>query len=130
MVRKFDPDTIYRPFGRYYNAVEVEPGEALVISAGIVGARADGSMPCEPAEQIALAWQNVAAWLRGCGLTRDDLVKLTMYLTDHEHVVVSKAARIAALGEPQDCAVTGLIVGLFEPEIYIEIDAYAVKPRA
>lgn len=125
MPRKISPGTIYAPLGQYHNAVEVGPGERLVFSAGIVGYTRDGELLMDPAEQIAQAWRNVADFLSGCGMTPDNLVRLTMHLTDRDLLSVSKDARIAALGEPMHCAVTGLIVGLFDPDLVIEVDVIA-----
>lgn len=125
MPRKFNPDTIYEPLGRYHNAVEVGPGERLVFSAGIVGYTGDGGLPTDPAEQIFQAWRNVADFLSGCEMAPENLVRLTMHLTDRDLLTASKKARIAALGEPMHCAVTGVIVGLFDPDLVIEIDVIA-----
>jgi enamine deaminase RidA (YjgF/YER057c/UK114 family) len=125
MPRKFSPDTIYPPLGQYHNAVEVGPGERLVFSAGIVGYTRDGDLPADPETQIRQAWKNVAAFLEGCGMTADNLVRLKMHLTDRDLLSVSKAARVAALGEPMRCAVTGVVVGLFDPDLVIEIDVVA-----
>jgi enamine deaminase RidA (YjgF/YER057c/UK114 family) len=127
MPHKFNPDTIYPPLGKYFNAVEVSPGERLVFSAGIIGMTPSGELPEDPKKQIGQAWQNVAAFLKGAGMTRANLVKLTMLLTRREHIEISRDARIKALGQPQDCAVTELIVQVFDPALYIEIDVYAAR---
>lgn len=125
MVRKFDPDTVYAPIGQYHNAVEVGPGERLVFSSGIIGMTKDGRLPDDPAAQIDQAWTNVAAFLEGNGMTSDSLVRLKMHLTDRELLPLSREARIRHLGEHMNAAVTGVIVGLFDPALYIEIDVIA-----
>ena len=125
MVRKFDPRTIYPPLGQYWNAVEVGPGERLVFSSGIIGMTAEGVLVEDPEAQIAQAWANVAAWLEGVGLGPEHLVRLTMRLVDRDLLPASKAGRIAALGVPMHCAVTGVMVGLFDPALVLEIDVCA-----
>lgn len=124
-MRKFSPATIYPPVGRYYNAVEVGPGERIVFSAGIIGMDISGTLPADPAQQIGQAWENVAAFLRGAGMGPANLVRLTMHLTDRALIPVSREARIRVLGEDMHCAVTGLIVQLFDPDLVIEIDVCA-----
>lgn len=124
-LRKFNPATLYEPQGNYFNAVEVPERCKMVFSSGIVGIGQDGHLVHGVKAQIQQAWANVASFLEGCLLKPDNLVHMTMYLTDPNHVAISKAARVAALGEPMHCAVTGVIVGLFDPDLFIEIDVVA-----
>jgi len=127
MPRKFNPDTLYRPHGLYHNAVEVPAGETLVFSSGIIGCSVDGTLLQDPGEQMVQAWKNVAAFLEGAGMTTDNLVRLTMHITNRDHVALSKQARIQVLGEHMQCAVTGLITDLFDPDLVIEIDIVAAR---
>lgn len=128
-LRKFDPETLYAAHGNYFNAVEVSAGTRLVYSSGIIGATMDGSVIRDPKEQIAQAWRNVAAWLEGCGMTTDHLVRLKMHYARADYVPLSKAARVAALGEHMNCAVSGVIVGLLDPDLVLEIDVIAAAPE-
>jgi len=128
MLRKFDPPALYAAHGRYHNAVEVPAGQRLVFSSGLIGATPDGVVVQGADAQIHQCWQNVAAFLDGIGGTADALVKLAVHLTDRAHVDTSKAARIAALGPHFNCAVTGLITGLLDPDLVIEIDVVAALP--
>ncbi len=125
MVRKFDPETIYPPVGKYYNAVEIGPSERLVCSSGIIGMRKDGVLLNDPNEQIKQAWLNVREFLAGVDMEPANLVRLKMHLTDRDLLSVSREARIHALGEHMHCAVTGVIVSLFDPALVIEIDVWA-----
>lgn len=128
MPRKFDPETLYAAHGKYHNAVEVGPGERMVFSSGIIGCLPDGSLPPTAEAQMAQAWKNVGAFLEGCGMGPANLVRLKMHLTSADMIAVSKAARIAALGEHMNAAVTGVIVELFDPDLVIEIDVVAAGP--
>lgn len=130
MPEKFNPDGLYKPHGLYYNAVESLPGEALVFSSGIIGCRLDGSLVKDPEEQMVQAWENVAAFLKGCDMTVDNLVRLTMHIPNRDHVPLSKGARIKVLGEHMHCAVTGMVTDLFDPDLVIEIDVVAARKPA
>ncbi len=125
MLRKFNPATLYEPQGQYHNAIEVPAGCRLVFSSGIIGLDQEGQLARDPETQIRQAWANVAAFLAGTGATTDNLVRMTMHLTDADLIPMSKTGRIAALGEAIPCAVTGLIVGLFDPDLVIELDVIA-----
>jgi enamine deaminase RidA (YjgF/YER057c/UK114 family) len=129
MLRKFNPQNIYQPHGNYFNAVEVSSEYSMIYSSGIIGARLDGVVISDPEEQISQAWKNVAAFLDSEGLNSENLVRMTMHLTNINYLSASKNARVSALGERMGCAVTGLIVGLFDPELVIEIDLVAAKRR-
>ena len=128
MPTKFNPQSIYPPIGKYYNLVELDPGERLIISAGIVGIDENENLVEGPTAQIDQAWKNVASVIKELGLTRENLVKMTLYLTRREHIDICSEAHIRHLGPPQDCAVTGVIVELFDPDLYIEIEIYLAKP--
>jgi enamine deaminase RidA (YjgF/YER057c/UK114 family) len=127
MPRAFNPPGLYAP-ETYANAVEVGPGERLVVSSGIVGMTEDGVVPDDPKAQVDLAWANVAAWLDGCGLSADDLVKLTTHFARAEIVALSRDARIRTFGPHFGCAVTALIVPLIDDSLVIEIDILAAAP--
>lgn len=128
-MRKFNPSTLYAPHGPYFNAVEIAPQDSLIYSSGIIGATSDGTILSVPAEQITEAWRNVARFLEGCGLETEHLVRLKIHLTDMKWYDLSRDARIAALGEPMNAAVTGLVVaGLFDPDLVIEIEVIAAGP--
>ena len=80
-MKKYNPDSIFQPPGSWVNAVQLEPSERLLVSAGIVGLTQQGELPEDPVQQIQQAWQNVASLLEESAMTPDDLVKLTVYFT-------------------------------------------------
>ena len=129
-LKKFDPATLYAAHGLYHNAVQVPPSATLVFSSGLIGADATGVVIPDPADQIAQAWCNVKAFIKGVGGTPDDLVRLKVHLTDRALLDTSKAARIAALGPHFSCAITGVITGLFDPTLVIEIDVVVAPPAS
>lgn len=124
-MKKFNPEGMYKPAGQYFGAVEVNSNDRLIYSSGIIGAWEDGSIVPGPQDQIDQAWRNVLAFINGCGLTTDNLVRMQMHITKHEFIEIRKRARIKHLGDHMNCAVTGLVVELFDPDLYIEIDVIA-----
>ena len=127
MLKKYNPDTVYEPIAAYYQSVEVPAGARWLITAGQVGIAPDGKLVTDPEAQIEQVWKNVAALLAAADMAPEDLVKLTIYLTDVAHFVTNRTYREAALGSAK-CAATGIIVaGLADPAMVIEVDVYAAK---
>ncbi|HTG37827.1 Rid family hydrolase [Sphingomonas sp.] len=73
-----NPHALYREHG-YSPAVRA--GDMLFVS-GQVGARADGTPPDDLAEEVALAFDNLAAILDAADATFDDVVDVTLFMTD------------------------------------------------
>ncbi|WP_286907581.1 RidA family protein [Roseovarius sp.] len=126
-LKKYNPETLYSAHGQYYNAIEVPPGTTLIYSSGIIGCDTSGEVIKDAPGQIRQAWLNVKAFLDGTGCLPQDLVRLKMHLTNRANLELSKAARIDALGSHMNAAVTGIVMGLFDPELFIEIDVIAAR---
>jgi enamine deaminase RidA (YjgF/YER057c/UK114 family) len=62
-------------------------------------------------------------------MTKEHLVKLTIYLTDARHIEEMRAARSKVFGDDARPASTLVIVdGLASPEFLVEVEAWAAKP--
>jgi enamine deaminase RidA (YjgF/YER057c/UK114 family) len=74
-------------------------------------------------------FRNLAVALRGCGCTAAHLVKLTVFLTDMNHLASYREARnrfFASVTPPAAPAVTLVEVSkLYGPDFLIEIEAVA-----
>jgi len=61
-------------------------------------------------------------------MRKQDLVKITVFLTDARHIADYRAARARLLGDAVRPASTLLIVaGLASPDMLIEVEAWAAK---
>ena len=113
------------PPGRGYSqAVEVAGAERTVYLSGQVGVGADGRAPEDIAEQARLVWRNLRAQLAAANMGVENLVKLTVVLTDRAYLQAHVAARAEALGTHAPAS-TLLIAGLADPAWKIEIEAVA-----
>src|SRR5690606_9879699 len=61
----------------------IRSGDLLFVS-GMVGARQDGSPEPDHKKQVELAFQNLQETLKGAGATFDDIVDVTIFMTDPE----------------------------------------------
>jgi 2-iminobutanoate/2-iminopropanoate deaminase len=97
----------------------------LIWTAGQVPARADGSMPEDFAEQVAVTLDNLEATLRHVGGSLDTILKVNAYLTSLDDFDVYNRVyteRLAAHGLPPRTTVE---IVRFPPPMKIEIEAVA-----
>ena len=92
------PDAV-QPTGGYPQAVEVVGAKRLLFVSGQIPVRADGTLPKEFKDQARLAWANVEAQLRAAGMSLDNLVKVTIFLSDRAYNLENREVRRAVLGD-------------------------------
>jgi enamine deaminase RidA (YjgF/YER057c/UK114 family) len=116
-----------------YHHVAVGTGTRHVHVAGQVGQDADGVLAEGLAGQTAQALRNIAVGLRAGDATFDDVVRLTVYVTDWkvERIAdfmagVEAVADEVGLSLPMPAASLIGVSALYTPEILVEIEATAV----
>jgi len=123
-----NPKAVHAPVGAYSHTVHVPPGARWVAVAGQVGINARGVLAKGIRRQAEQAFRNVLACLRENAMRKQDLVKITVFLTDARHIAEYRAARAKLLGDAVRPASTLLIVaGLASPDVLIEVEAWAAK---
>jgi 2-iminobutanoate/2-iminopropanoate deaminase len=128
MHRKWNPAGITAPASRYSHAVLTTGATRWLTLSGQLGVLPDGRLAQGLASQMDAAFANIDAALRDAGMTRADLVKITVYLTENtpESVATYRARRDAWVGDAPAPAATLLVVaGLAAPAFLCEIDAVA-----
>src|ERR1700761_4586762 len=108
--------------GGYSQAVEVrDAGRTLYISGQIPMSRA-GDVPKSFREQAGLAWRNVEAQLHAADMSLDNLVKVTIYLSDRRFSLENREVRSDVLKQRAP-ALTVIIAEIFDPAWLLEIEA-------
>lgn len=126
MLRKFNPAGAPAP-QFYSQGVEVTGAERFVFVSGQVGVRSDGSLGEGIAEQAQLAIGNLQAVLQEAGMTTDDLVKTTIYLTDESHFPDFAAAAGPMLSFPPPATTLLYVKALASPAMLVEIEGVAAR---
>ncbi len=128
MNKILNPKSVHVPLGVYSHSVGVPPSARWVAVAGQVGINRRGVLAAGIRRQAEQAFRNVLACLRENGMRKQDLVKLTVFLTDSRLIAEYRAARARVLGNAVRPASTLLIVaGLASPDMLIEVEAWAAK---
>ena len=113
--------------GKYSDAVEVAPGARWLALSGTPGMTPDGTIPVSFEEEAAQAWTNVCDALGKAGFTVGDLVKITQYLTNAEHIAAHAAIRARFLGSARPASMLVVVPALVWPQMSIEIEAWAAR---
>lgn len=128
MNKILNPTSVHAPLGVYSHSVGVPPSARWVAVAGQVGMNRRGVLAAGIRRQAEQAFRNVLACLRENGMRKQDLVKLTVFLTDSRLIAEYRTARARVLGDAVRPASTLLIVaGLASPDMLIEVEAWAAK---
>ena len=130
MNEHLNPDTVHPPGGVYSHTVRVPADSEWLVIAGQVGVDAEGRLASGIRAQSEQVFRNILAALDAHRMSREDLVKTNVYLTDSRYVGEYRAARSAVLGD--DCAPASTLViidGLASPDMLVEVEAWAARSR-
>ena len=113
-----------QPTGGYAQVVEVSGATRFAYVSGQVPATRDDAVPESFADQSRLVWRNIEAQLAEVGMTLDNLVKVTTFLSNRKYNLENRAIRneIMAGRTP---AITVIICGIFDEAWLLEIDVVA-----
>lgn len=126
MKSSINADSAPKAVGGYAQAVKVSGARDLLFISGQIPATADGTVPADFAAQAKLAWANVMAQLAAAGMTAENLIKATIFLSDRKYALENRQARQDALGK-QEIALTVIIAGIFDSAWLLEIEAVAAR---
>ena len=130
MNQHLNPKTLHRPGGVYSHTVRVPADSEWLVIAGQIGIDAQGRLASGARAQSEQVFRNILAALDAHGMSREDLVKTNVYLTDSRYIGDYRAARSAVLGD--ECAPASTLViidGLASPDMLVEIEAWAARSK-
>ncbi|WP_135446939.1 RidA family protein [Tabrizicola caldifontis] len=128
MIRHLSPETMPKPASRYSQIALAEGATRRLEISGQIGIHPDGTLAVGLAAQLDVALANVDRALAAVGMGRDNLMKITVYLTENspDAVATYRARRDLWVGDAPPPAATLLIVaGLASPALLVEVDAVA-----
>jgi enamine deaminase RidA (YjgF/YER057c/UK114 family) len=123
-LRSFNAPSAPQPTGGYAQIVEVSGATRFAYVSGQVPATRDGAVPDSFAEQQRLIWKNIEAQLAEAGMTLDNLVKVTTFLSDRKYNLENRAIRNEVMGD-RTPAITVIICGIFDEAWLLEIEVVA-----
>ena len=110
--------------GSYPQAVEVAGATRWLYLSGQIPVRPDGSLPASFEDQCRQCWANIETQLAAAGMSLDNLVKVTTFLSDRRYALENREVRLEVLAGRQP-ALTVIITGIFDEAWLVEIEAVA-----
>lgn len=113
-----------QPLGGYVQAMEVTGATRTLYVSGQIPQATDGSVPERFEDQARLVWRNVIAQLHAADMTLDNLVKVTIFLSDRKYTADYRKVRQEVL-QGRQIGLTTIITGIFDEKWLLEIEAVA-----
>jgi len=111
--------------GGYSQAVAVSGAQTMLFVSGQIPVEPGGNVPSAFIDQARLAWRNLEAQLKAAAMDLDNLVKVTIFLSDRRYALENRRARQEILGE-RSPALTVIITAIFDAAWLLEIEAVAM----
>jgi enamine deaminase RidA (YjgF/YER057c/UK114 family) len=108
----------------FAQAAEVSGFSRLLFISGQVPEGENQVVPPDYPSQYRLAWANVERQLKAAGMSFDNLVKATIFLSDRALIAQSGGLRRSVLGE-RTPAITIVLTGIYDEKCLLEIEAVA-----
>lgn len=108
----------------FAQACEVSSFTRLLFISGQVPEDENAHVPPDYPSQYRLAWANVERQLKAAGMSFDNLVKATIFLSDRGLIAQSAGLRHSILGE-RTPAITIILCGIYDEKWLLEIEAVA-----
>lgn len=119
------PEGQEHTYERFRFAPAAKVGNTVYVS-GVIGTGPDGAVPDEPAEEFTNAFAGLAATLEAAGASLADVVDMTSFHVDMQHLGEFMKAKKAAMGEPHPAWTAIGCTGLAIPGARAEVKVTAV----
>lgn len=114
------------PHGGYSQAVKIEDFQKVLFISGQIPVSDDDKIPEGFEAQARLVWRNIDAQLKAAGMSKSDLVKITMYLSDRQFATANREVRNEYLGALSP-ALTVVVCAIFDDKWLLEVEAVAAQ---
>ena len=112
------------PMGGYSQAIQVSETTRRLYISGQIPVTRDGVVPSTFRAQAKLVWANIEAQLHAADMLLENLVKVTIFLSDRKYALENSEIR-QAIVDDSSIASTVIITGIFDEDWLLEIEAIA-----
>ncbi|MCA0043254.1 RidA family protein [Celeribacter litoreus] len=124
------PDSIAAPFGAYSHGIDSGPAGRVIVTSGQLGLSPDGTCPEGVTAQAEQCFANIDAILKEAGVGRDQVVRVSGFVTKREDFATYMAVRDAWLAdvEVKPASTLLIVTGFTREEFLVEVEVTAVAP--
>lgn len=112
--------------GGYAQAIDLSAFDRLVLVSGQIPEDADGAVPDGFEAQCRQVWANIEAQLVAAGMTLENIVKVTTFLSSRDYRETNSEVRNALIGHIP-IALTVIICDIYDEAWLLEIEAIAAR---
>jgi 2-iminobutanoate/2-iminopropanoate deaminase len=109
------------------HGMEVPANARILFCNGQVGARLDGTVQDDALEQIEVIFERIGIILAASRMTFDDVVKLTLYVTDKSILDAYFRVRARVMGDHNPPATLLVVMPFPRAGVKVEIETIAAK---
>ena len=120
-----NPSNAPKPAANYSNVAIIPAGKKLLSISGQIGNDIEGEIAESLEDQYRLALQNINLMVESQRGTKDDIAKITVFMTDEPDWVKIKSAADEFLPSPRPSMSFIYVKGLFRPDIKVEVEGLA-----
>lgn len=124
---KLNPASIRAPLAAYSHGVMLDPGARLVFASGQLGIGPDDTIPEDAEAQAALCFESIKAILAEAGMTLQDVVRFTAYVTDRAYFPVYGRVRSRYVTGDAFASTLVIVSGFTRPEFKVEVEVTAAR---
>ena len=120
-----NPSNAPKPAANYSNVAIIPAGKKLLSISGQIGNDIEGEIAESLEDQYRLALQNINLIVKSQGGTKEDIAKITVFMTNEPDWVKIKSAADEFLPSPRPSMSFIYVKGLFRPDIKVEVEGLA-----
>jgi len=125
MLTTHTPAAISPPSSAYAHGVSAPTEARWLHVSGQVGLNDDGSLAGDAAAQMKACWTRIFAVLEDAGMNKDNIVKVTAFITDAALVGTYREVRDRCMDGHLSASTLLVVSGLAHPDWVVEIEAVA-----
>ena len=123
MISRVTIPNILQPVSHYCHVVEANN---IVWVSGLVGMLPDGTIPLDTLAQFDVAMADMETCLQAVGSTRQNVVKVRIFMVDISERELINPKRIEFFGDHKPASSLVEVSALVDPRMKVEIEAEAI----
>jgi 2-iminobutanoate/2-iminopropanoate deaminase len=125
MLTPHNPMDVRPPTSLISQGIEVAPDARWLYISGQIAVRPDGTAIEGTEAQMEDVWKKILRVLESAGMGYQNLVKISVFLTREEDILMFRKVRDRVLGGSKPAATLLIVKGLARPDLLVEIEAIA-----